>query len=292
MYDLKSDKVNNIKIKEMIANPKNQDSVNKIRQTGSIEKVSYIIFNEDIDKRMFILASATLTLGDELKLPIEKNMADLLFFTLCANANSDVNMHIKNISQANILFKLYENYYTAINIQSNKSNVRFTELKSNFNYFFPGYTVEFKIPVAFFRAKGKNYVTLSGLTYCEFIVNHQTYKIPRVMYLKFFKDSLVKGRLICESTDDLKSKFDINNREVLEDILQYIGYSRKTNLQKITLPVGTTFVDDGKIFSVAQFENDLNIYWTKIKESEYILLPKLDYVPIRNTDPGLVDLLT
>lgn len=291
MYDLSTSNITNNNIKLSLL--KNKDKMEHIKKTASLEKIQYLIFNETINANLYKTIVASLTLGDELIFPFSKKIADILFFALCVNCNNKIGLKIRNINQANILFELYENDYIKVEPEDNKNFIRFTQLKGDHPIFFPGYFIIWKIPVSFFKGKdGKSYVTLSGLNYCIVIINNIEYKIPRSIYLNFFKESMIKGRLVCESTDELKTKFDLNNIDTLKSILDYLGFSFKNDLKNIKLPIGMVYIEDNKIYCITN-EDNLDVYWTNISNNKYVLLPKYSYIPIKNSNEmTLVTLMT
>lgn len=295
MYSLSSAEMSNEFIKESIVKNKNRSE--EIRNTASIEKIQFVIFNEDggkIEENLYRTIVASLTLADELRMPFSKNIADILYFALCANYDDKIAKvaKIRNINQANILYKLYENDYSKIELEDERNSVRFTELKGKHSILFPGFHILWKLPVSFFKAGGKSNTTLSGLAYCLMIVNSKEHKIPRSIYIKFFKESLIKGRLICESTDELKTKFNLENKEVLKEVFNYCGFAAKRELQDIVIPLGIIRVEDEKIVcSTNESFETISIYWKPISDSTYILLPKYGYIPLKNNDFNLVSLL-
>lgn len=296
MYKLSSSDVTNNDM--ILALNNNLESAEKIRSSANLNKIQYMIFSDDITKEsIYKTALASLTLADELVIPLKKKIIDILYFSLCVNSDTTINFNIKNLIQANTLFELYENDYKKVEPEDNKKSIRFTTLQGYHPVFFPGYSITWKIPVSFFKADGKNYTTLSGLNYCVVIVNDVEYKIPRLTYQKFFRESMIKGRLVCESTDEIKDKFDLSNNEALENILTYIGYLRKKEFQDMPLPSLHVFVQENKIIStpkageIIKENNDSNLYWTNLSGNRYVLLPKLNYIPLINKDFSLISLL-
>lgn len=290
MYKLLCGDLNNDYIMKFLRST--PEKAEYVRKTASIEKINYILFNEQMDSKTANLISASLTMADELQIPIDKRVVDILFFVLCNNTQKNPQLRIKNISQGYALFNLYKNDYRKIELQDNKKLVRFTELIAYHPIFMPGYTITWKLPVSFFKADNKSKVTLSGLSYCIVKINEQEYKVPREIYIKFFKKSMVKGRLVADSTDQIKKMFDLNNKEALKEVLVYLGFTSKKELKELKLPSGALFVENGKIKCAYETnKNNLNSYWSKI-DNILTLLPKLDYVPIKhNGSLAAVDLL-
>lgn len=284
MYDLRSSNVTNRKIKSILL--EKTEVAEKIKRTASIEKIQYLIFNETIDVELYKTIVASLTVGDELSLPFSKKIADILFFALCVNCNRKIGLNIRNINQANVLFELYENDYTKVEPEDNKKIIRFTKLKGNHPIFFSGYFITWKIPVSFFKGSdNKSYVTLSGLNYCIVIINDTEYKIPRSLYLNFFKSSMIRGRITCESTNELKDKFDLANVDALRSVFDYLGFVSKKELTNIQIPLGIVYVEDNKIYcSTEENKDNISVYWTNISNNTYVLLPKYNYIPIKSTN--------
>ena len=292
MYNLSSGEMTNEAIKMSIQ--RNKIRAEEITNTASIEKIQFVIFNDDITESLYRTIIASLTLADELCLPFSKRIADILFFSLCANYDIKISKmaRIKNINQANTLYELYKNDYTKIELEDERNSIRFTELKGKHSILFPGFYITWKLPVSFFKADGKSNATLSGLAYCILMVNSNEHKIPRSIYIKFFRESLIKGRLICDSTDELKSKFNLENNEALKEVFNYCGFVTKRELQNISIPLGIIMVDDGKIIcSTNEDIKNIGIYWKIISDNTYILLPKYDYIPLKNDNFNLVSLL-
>lgn len=292
MYHLSSGKISNEFIKLSIV--KNEKRSEEIRNTASIEKISFLIFNEiNMEESLYITIVASLTLADELALPFSQEIANILFFALCNNFNYTLNAFlIKNINQANALMNLYENDYTKIELEDERNGIKFTELKGKHNILFPGFYISWKLPVSFFKAEGKSNATLSGLAYCIMVSNNVEYKIPRIIYIKFFKETLIKGRLICESTDELKIKFNLENKEALQEVFNYCGFVVKRELQDIAIPLGIIIIEDEKIICCTHMNSkDISIYWKSIGSNNYILLPRYNYIPLKNNN-GNFDLVS
>lgn len=284
MYHLNSSDINNSDVISVA-----EDNKEKFLDIASMNKISYIIFNEKIDSSLFRKLKIFLTLADEFKIPISKNVADVLFFAACVNSNDKVELTIKNLSQAKTLFDLYENDFKKIQPEENDIRVRFTELKTDHNVLFPGTFVVWKIPVGFFRADGKQSVTLSGSAFCLLDINGEEYKVPRVLFIKFFKESLVKGRLICSSTEEIKEAFNIDDRETLNEVFNYIGLSLRPELKNIQLPLGQYVVNDNKIFCYTK--EKVNEYWTLVRDNQYVLLPRLHYVALKTSNMETVNII-
>ena len=117
--------------------------------------------------------------------------------------------------------------------------------------------------------------------------------------MKFFRNSLVKGRLICNNSDEIKACFDENNALALEEVFEYCGFRKMKQLSNILIPQSTimvnehnpghilTYVNAGQI-NVCNFINDKDqkIFWKELDEGNespyktFELLPNLNYIPL------------
>lgn len=266
---------------------KETDKIIKIKEKASIENIQFLLFNKDIDEKLYKLLTVSLTLGDEIKVPIHKKVADILYFSLCYNYFIKSNFKITNLTQASTLYEMYDNDYNKIDIPDDERALRFTTLNAQHNCILDNFILQWKIPVGFFRLEGKTKVTLAGTAYCILKIKNDEFKIPRLIFIKFFKESLVKGRLICDSTDELKSKFNLNNFEALEETLNYIGYEKNLKYSNVTLPEHRYYVEDNLIYSIG---NNLILeeqdFWVEITSSKYVLLPNINYIPIKQKKGG------
>lgn len=311
---------NNESSKVIVNKEENREKINKLKSIiNSQEKIAHMIFNE-IDGSNENLATnlgVILTISDELNIPIRKSIANILYFALCINSSNNKNQShtvtkIHTYSQANTLYQLYEgdcNKVFELN-ENDERKFRFTTIKTWHPILFPGFNLEWKIPVGFYRVENKetgkmeSKVTLSGIAYCELVIsncdnsnnnggddsNANIYRIPRKIYTKFFKDHLERGRLICSSTDDIKSFFNIYSKEsneALFEALDLIGYRRQKQLISIPLPGDSNiqdprssinhlnrylFLEDGKIKCIINSpigENDFNSGYSDVRSTDF-----------------------
>lgn len=323
-YNLSSGEIDNNESKILIS--KFPEKTELLKKSGSQEKIAFLIFNDNITDELFKTLSVSLTISCDFKLPIQKHMADLLFFTLCRNyeccKTGKKENRICNFTQANTLYELYEGDYSKIEEINDEDNrrFRFTTIKGRHNILFPGFNIVWKIPVGFYRdpKTNENKVTLSGLAYCELEINSETYRIPRKMYIQFFKENLQYGRLICNSTDEIKSMFNQNDNDSLFEIFKYLGYHIKQNFKNIPLPswnydkniydnriVKQLFLEENKIccyiggagISEEYFDNiknNVDVYWkpmNNLDNRRYILLPEYNYIPLNNNGENFITIL-
>jgi len=316
MYNLQTSNITNKKFISLIKDSDNKDDkikekIEKIKKNADLSTISYIIFKDlanNINEKLYNIVCISLTLGDELPIPIPKKICDILFFAACTNADKRIDFTITNINQAKTLYEIYENDYNKIEEISDTSGKRFsmsTLVRNHSTTLFPGQTITWKIPVAFYRVKKDENdensemiqkCTLSGIGYCEIIINDETYKIPRSCYMKFFKNALVGGRLICSNSEEIKSNFDSTNSEALLETLEYCGYRPLNQLNKIIFPNCVVIYDDniGKITAMVypgrekycEFLNneEQSIYWKECNKNNNIrrfcLLPNLNYIAL------------
>lgn len=269
---------------------KQPDKVKQIKEKASMEKISHLIFNENICDKLHQTLALSLTVSDDLKLPMHEKIAKILFFALCVNSDNSINFKVKNLTQALTLYELYENDYKSIEIEDDERNLKFTTLDCQHLNIIKDFLIQWKIPVGYFLAGGKRNVTLSGSAYCIVLIHGIEYKVPRVLFIKFFKNSLVNGRLICSSTDEIKSNFDQNNSEALQQVLEYIGYQKDIKYENIAIPQKDFFVEDNVIFCVGL--NKVNeTFWITASENKYLLLPFVKYIPLKGKDENSVTLM-
>lgn len=270
MYSLRSGDMTNLKEQEMIRSEDFLEKVEYVKKKITQDNLMYIIFGSSEIKQSVTIA---LTLGDELSIPMEKSVADILFFCCCAKKNGK---SIRNITQAYALYKLYENDYSKIDELEEDEKLRWTLLNGQHSYLLPGYSIKWYIPVSFFSKNGERFVTLSGSSYAKMEVNGETFKIPRRLFLNFFKDSMVHGRIIGPDTEYIRSCFDLGDREALMHALNFIGYHDHAGLREIPIP-RIIYAQDDKIFCS---KNPHSIYWKSLSDHLYVLLPHCNYVPL------------
>ena len=201
MYKFQSGDRDNSKFINFIQksqNDRNREKFEEIRRNADLTSISYLIFKDlarNFDEANYNTICISLTLADELIIPIQKSICDILYFATCVNSNKEIDMTINNLSQARIIYELYNNDYLKIKEDCDSSGKRFsmsTLEASHKNILFPGYKITWKIPVGFYRVEDENNpgkmiqkCTLSGLGYCEVIINGDSYKIPRIYFIKF-----------------------------------------------------------------------------------------------------------
>lgn len=319
MYNLQTSNITNKKFISLIKDLNNKDDkikekIEKIKKSADLSTISYIIFKDlanNIDEKLYNIVCISLTIGDELPIPIPKKICDILFFATCTNADKRIDFTITNINQAKTLYELYENDYQKIKEDFDTSGKRYsmsTLIQEHSTILFPGQKITWKIPVAFYRVKDEESdkmiqkCTLSGIGFCEMIVNDETYKIPRKYFIQFFKSSLINSRLICSNSNEIKSKFEARgNESVLLEILEFCGFRSIPQIRNIIFPSCTVTFDENinKICATVfpgrskycEFLNDSEqrIYWKEINDNSeddntsirrFHLLPNLNYLAL------------
>ena len=294
MYNLETNDINNENIKQLIH--KYPERAQEIREKASLNPISYIIFNNTLDQKTINTCMVSLTLGDELKHPLNKNVCDILFFSLCANiylTQNNIKFRIKNFHHAQLLFDLYNNDYKSIVIEDDdRTYLKKLHYDKLPKFIFPETPISFDFLISFFRKDGVNYCTLSGAEYCFINIKNETYKIPRLLFIKLFKDALTYGRLICTSTDDIRNSVYFCSQQDIEDILNYVGYFSSLHYKNIIIPNDSVLNYNFKIETCiidSWIENDDR--WLITDEYKGILLPNKDYIAILNNVDDDVRLL-
>lgn len=287
MYSLQTGDVDNsdilLKLKDK--------NINDVIRKFDLNHLQYLIFNEISpgDLKLWDNITVCLSLGDEIPIPFSKKIADLLFFALNVNFHESIGFRIVNLTQANTLFSLYDGDFRKVKLDEDSRRPRFTTLTTgghsqSFTSLVKGFEMTWKIPVSFFRdEKGESKVTLSGTPFCILEIFGETTSIPRKLYTKFFRPSMENFKLIKDSTDEIKSCFNFNDGETLRQILQYCGFEFKKELRDIPLPESHA-LEDNKVCiygsGLEEIIKNNEIYWEKINDFKYILLPRCNYIPV------------
>ena len=284
MYNLVcGDKENSSIIKLII---KNQPRAEEIKKEMNLNIVAEYIFRKELDDFIIRNITATLSLGDELENPISKDKADILFFALCVNAYGK-SVKITNWLQAKTIYEFYGNDYSKVEIEESKAVKRFSELLAEHSQFFPGYFVKWKLPMAYFKSQGVNYVSLSSLPYCLLCIDDKEYQIPKKIYIKFFEKDILKGRIVRETKEEIKEAFDKTNADALKLVLSYIGALAIPKYKQIKIPFGNAYVEDFKLKVYPHHSFSLTPeyqYWEQEGANKFVLLPKIDYIPLKLED--------
>lgn len=284
MYNLVcGDKENSSIIKSII---KNQPRAEEIKKETNLNIVAEYIFRKELDDFIIRNITATLSLGDELDNPISKDKADILFFALCVNAYGK-SVKITNWLQAKTIYEFYGNDYSKVEIEESKAVKRFSELLAEHSQFFPGYFVKWKLPMAYFKSQGVNYVSLSSLPYCLLCIDDKEYQIPKKIYIKFFEKDILKGRIVRETKEEIKEAFDKTNADALKLVLSYIGALAIPKYKQIKIPFGNVYVEDFKLKVYPHHSFSLTPeyqYWEQEGANKFVLLPKIDYIPLKLKD--------
>ena len=299
MYNLESGKYNNSETIKLIN--KNDDNLNKCLNYISdlfLTDIAFKIFKCDnigYSDNLFKQLSIILTLGDELKIPISKNLCDLLWFSLLLNCNEKNNCHINNFSQAKAFYEYSYGDFTKIYLEEDDRKPEWIEISQN-NYNFSNIVpnelkISFKIPLSHFKNKETNSIKylLSGIDHClmELKINGQIkqFKIMRNIYIHMF-ENCYKNRIDANNLDEACKEFSklFNfNSEIFTLCLLTNGFDEIAKFH-----IENNNLDNFKYYNGNLYTNDLNninendrYLFKLLNDKNFILLPKFDfYIPL------------
>lgn len=289
MYKLESDDFNNSQ--DILVGQQSPDKLQILLNRGNFDKWSYAVFHEMSDEKSALNTRIALSFADQWKIPAKKSLVDLLWFSLAVNTKLDPSVRIRNLHQAAILYELYEGHYKQVSLDPEKDKFSWTEITCQHPDIFPGYALKWRIPISFFAKDGKSQCTLSGLNYGEVEIFGEIRRIPRKIFVQWFKDKMVKGRIIGDDSEYVKSCFDRSNRDALRSCLEYLGLHASQDLKGVSIPMGHSFIQERKLIYVGGLVPNESHLWEQIGQT-WVLLPRAEYIPLLvNADHDRTDLL-
>lgn len=189
MYRLQSgDKDNNTQLFVLESNPYAQ---NLIKKTYTIYNVEEIIFGPELDNKDYNAMCAVLTMGDQLKTPIDEETAKILYFALNNNVKNK-SAKIKSILKAYMFYKDFEGDYSKVTFIDTKNSV-IQVVKIFYKDVVPGVSIQYKIP--FYAVNGKNgyNFTIADCEKYTMLVNDQAETITRKSFYELFGTSYARS---------------------------------------------------------------------------------------------------
>lgn len=244
LYDLSCGDMNNKTIKEALEKHLTPELLKKYQEVTNLSLFICSRWETDDYEKYFNELVATLTCGQYLD--IDNYLANVLYFAAIVNKsyfNRETQVFINSITRAQQLYELCSRDYQNV-IMSDikpKTTQRYTTpYYANHSYLWPECNIIWRLPIAFYGIKQKDgtvethillgpygetnretnkslpaYVTILG----------QEYAIPRVIYIQFFKDYLINGRVDSAlSTGELKGMLDERDINKVKMLLDYCGF--------------------------------------------------------------------
>lgn len=299
MHELRSSDINNSTYIDALNN--NSDLVLNMRKAYKDDAsiLEYLIFNNEIDDKSYKILMTALTMGDLFTVSsMDWGDAYLLFFVLNVNRayyTKELPLRITNRTQAYMVFKECQGNFRDIDIKfsdDGKDHNKFVKFLARHKVLWPEKNIYWEIPVSFYKNKetNENFVFLGGKEWATFAyaqIGDNKIKIPRSLFIKFFQSSMVEGKVVGKTTDDIRLMFDETNSEAVYETLSYMGYS--TN-EAITNCFEVDYFFDPELDKLCakplskvgnQFfiEDPSFTKWEKLNNNVYVLYKLIDYIP-------------
>lgn len=292
MYRLKSSDLDNSKYIDALEN--NSELFDQICSTWKADTLKFFIYNEELDEKSYQIYATALSCGDSLKVPILESEARMLWFVLSvnyANLNKEFDLKISSPVHAKYLYDLCNGDFRELDLQNDHSEKKHREAYCRFmarhTALFPEKNIYWEIPVSHY--KNQCMVSGSWATFAYATIGDQKVKIPRSIFIKFFKNSIIKGKIVGNNSNEIRLFFDETETEPLWETLTYMGYEL---FKKIKIDNNIDYYydkdEDGLIAHLLNREaqlfenNEESIYWNEISPNTYrYLKPGEDYLPIK-----------
>lgn len=303
MYRLRSSDINNetyIKAFETF----DPELLNRYRSLD-IKEIREIIFFSEITDEVYDNGMFALTMCDELKVPVLKREADLLYFVLQVNrahTNRETSTRITNISQAQLCYDQSSGQFRELTRQmAPDKKIRFAKFMARHRCLYPECNIYWQIPVGFFKdgATGKTKATIVGANTNPYalisIANAgiENAQVPRSMFIKFFSKATAEGRVVTDSTDEIRQMFDETLVDEVYEILNYIGLNKFKTIQccddteyyysdEEKALIAHLLTDEAVIDECLTFNEEEIVYWPQIGFKDYRFLNRgAEYVPFK-----------
>lgn len=293
MYKLQSSDVNNAKYIEALEN--SLELLENMQQwKGDILK--FLIFNEELDEKSYDIYCTALSCGDKIREPIVESEARLLWFVLCtkkAVLDKEFNININSEVHAKTLYDLCNGNFRELDLQNDHSEKKHKEAYCRFlarhTNLFPEKNIYWEIPVSFYKKQCM--VAGEWATFAYASIGDNKVKIPRSIFIKFFRNSIYEGKVVGNNSNDIRLFFDETEEEALWETLEYMGYEL---FSKIKLDPNIEYyyddsTDEGLIAhklnrNAILYENDEeSIYWNEVSPNSFHYLGRgEDYLPIKH----------
>ena len=180
MYQLQSGDKNNSA--QIFVLESNSYAENIIKKTYTIYNIENVIFGPELDDKDYIAMSAALTMGDQLKTPIDEETARLLYFALNTNVKNK-NSKIRSMFKANLFFNDFEGDYSKVTFIDTKNSV-IQLAKILYKDVIPGVSIQYKIPFYVVNGKSGYNFTIADCSKYTMLINDQASTITRQMLYK------------------------------------------------------------------------------------------------------------
>lgn len=292
MYKLISSDVDNSKYIKALE--ESNELYNELIKRWTADSLRYFIFYEPLDDKQFKILATALTCSDELLSPMGFKDANLLWFVLCANYanfNKEISLKITSPTHARYLIEECEGDFRKLNLENDHSDKPHKEAYVRFlarhTCLYPDRNLYWEIPVSFY--KGTCMVSGEWATFAKVKLDGVEYKIPRSIFIKFFRSSISSGKIAGKSSNDIRLFFDETESEPVWETLKYMGFSL---YKKIEMDDNIDYYYDkneqGLIAHKLNKEAELikdeedEIYWKEMGPNTYRFLPRgAEYVPTK-----------
>ena len=210
MYRLKSSDLDNSKYIDALEN--NSELFDQICSTWKADTLKFFIYNEELDEKSYQIYATALSCGDSLKVPILESEARMLWFVLSvnyANLNKEFDLKISSPVHAKYLYDLCNGDFRELDLQNDHSEKKHREAYCRFmarhTALFPEKNIYWEIPVSHY--KNQCMVSGSWATFAYATIGDQKVKIPRSIFIKFFKNSIIKGKIVGNNSNEIRLFF-------------------------------------------------------------------------------------
>lgn len=293
MYKLQSSDLDNAKYIDALES--NIELLTQITTTWRGDSLKYFIYNEELTEKAYEIYATALSCGDRLKEPLLEQEAKLLWFVLSINflnMNKEIDLKIKSPVHAKYLFDMCNGEFRELDLQNDHSEKKHKEAYCRFlarhSALFPEKNIYWEIPVSFYKKQAM--VSGDWATFAFASIGDNKYKIPRSIFIKFFKNSINEGKIVGNDTNDIRLFFDETEEEALWETLKYMGYEL---FNKIKIDENIEYYYDDKVDvgliahllnqNAKLYENEEeSIYWHEVLPNSYHYLNQgEDYLPVK-----------
>lgn len=262
MYKLQSGEQDNST--QLYVLESNAYAQNLIKKTFTIYNIESNIFGPEIDDKTYISMVAALTMGDQLKTPIDEETARLLYFALNTNVKNK-NSKIRSMFKAAIFYNDFEGDFSKVTFIDTKNSI-IQLAKIFYKEVVPGVSIQYKIP--FYVVNGKNgyNFTIADCDKYTMLINDRAETITRKAFYKIFGTSYAKS---FRNHEDVINCIDPNVDTLIECLIN-AGFEKNTVNFPFENALSLEYSSDNTLLAWEELSEN-NEDWRKLEKGKYML---------------------
>ena len=244
-----------------------------IIKNSTFYTIQQSIFSEKLDEAEEDFLVSALTIGGELKHPIDIKLAQVLYFVLQVNLHN-YNSRIRNIAKAYIFYDDFEGDYSKVTFIDTKNAIVHLA-KIFYHGVVPGISIVYKIPFYVINGISGYHFTIADLPKYTMLINDQAVTITRKSLYHLLDDKYANSfRNHEEIMAILNPSLDI-----LKECLEDAQFEKYIVDFPFDTPNSLEYTSDNQLLAWESIKNESE-YWKSRGKNKYGLnLPFTNIVP-------------